>query len=220
MKKKIAIVILAILSAIAIGGCTRNSEKESRSETERQSTASKDSSESSRKNTESESKADTKGQNSAASEAVLDESRATAIALEHAGRKEADVTNLQVQKQQDDGRQIFEVDFYYGKQKFEYKIDAKTGEILAYEIDDNEQNLAATPDLKQEYITLEEAQAIALEKAGLSASEVSFTKTEFDRDNTIPQYELDFTANGIEYEAEIHAENGSILQYSSEPIGD
>ena len=62
------------------------------------------------------------------------------------------------------------------------------------------------------YIGEEEAKAIALEQAGVSAEEATFSYVELDRDDGQPVYELEFRAGDTEYEYEIHAETGRVLK--------
>ena len=60
-------------------------------------------------------------------------------------------------------------------------------------------------------ITKEEAVAIALADAGFTEDQVKRLRTEFDRDDGQPEYEVDFHRDGYEYDYEIHAETGAIL---------
>ena len=62
------------------------------------------------------------------------------------------------------------------------------------------------------YITREEAQNIALREAGVSTEDAVFENKEFDLEDGSPVYELEFQANGVEYEYDIHAETGEILR--------
>lgn len=66
------------------------------------------------------------------------------------------------------------------------------------------------------YITREEAQNIALREAGVSTEDAVFENKEFDLDDGSPVYELEFQANGVEYEYDIHAETGEILRAEQE----
>ena len=57
------------------------------------------------------------------------------IALEHAGVAEADATRLKVELDQDDGRQVYEVEWEIGRTEYSYEIDAASGTILKSEVD-------------------------------------------------------------------------------------
>ena len=60
-------------------------------------------------------------------------------------------------------------------------------------------------------LTTEEAQAIVLEHAGFPAEDVQWLRTEFEMDDRMPQYEVQFRQGSLEYEYEIHGETGEIL---------
>ena len=66
---------------------------------------------------------------------------------------------------------------------------------------------------KSKFIGEERAKSIALEKAGLSADNVTFDKVELDRDDGVWQYEVEFRKDRTEYDADIKAEDGSILSW-------
>ena len=63
-----------------------------------------------------------------------------------------------------------------------------------------------------------EAQNIALEDAGLNQNDVSFTKTNLDRDDGRSQYDIEFiaSADNTKYDYEIDAESGAILSVNRE----
>jgi len=69
----------------------------------------------------------------------------------------------------------------------------------------------ATPTPDQ--ITQAQAIDIALAHAGLTADDVQYLYTEYEIDDRIPQYDVDFRKDRMEYEYEIHAETGEILSY-------
>ena len=62
-------------------------------------------------------------------------------------------------------------------------------------------------------LTAEQAQAIALKHAGFTADQVQYLRTEYDIDDGMPQYEVQFHRSGFEYDYDIHAETGDILAY-------
>ena len=57
------------------------------------------------------------------------------------------------------------------------------------------------------------AKEIALNKAGLKNEDVEFVKVKLDKDDDIWQYEVEFTHNKTEYDADIKAEDGAILSW-------
>jgi uncharacterized membrane protein YkoI len=69
--------------------------------------------------------------------------------------------------------------------------------------------VSATPETQ---LTREEARSIALKHAGLTADEVRDLDVELDRDDGTLHYDVDFEADGYDYEYEIHATSGKILR--------
>ena len=62
-------------------------------------------------------------------------------------------------------------------------------------------------------ITIDQAKEIALKHSNLTSDEVSFIKAEKDMDNGIEKYDIEFYYNNTEYDYEINAANGEIINY-------
>ena len=67
--------------------------------------------------------------------ADVGEQTALNTALAHAGVSQDQVYDLEVQRDRDDGRLEYEVEFKSAGYEYEYKIDARTGGVLTYEMD-------------------------------------------------------------------------------------
>lgn len=67
-----------------------------------------------------------------------------------------------------------------------------------------------------EKLTQEQALKIALDHLGFTADQVTRLRTEYEIDDGIPQYDIEFHQGDWEYEFEIHAENGKILSYDKD----
>lgn len=65
-------------------------------------------------------------------------------------------------------------------------------------------------------VSLEQAQQLALQKAGLSDSEVIWKKLEQDEDDGRIVYELEFISGRTEYDCEIDAATGNFLKFEQE----
>ena len=61
--------------------------------------------------------------------------KAKEIALKHAGLKESEVTRLRAERDRDDGRIKYDVEFQQGRMEYDYEIHAETGKILKAEKD-------------------------------------------------------------------------------------
>ncbi len=67
-------------------------------------------------------------------------------------------------------------------------------------------------------LTPVEAREIAFADADVSFDDAYDVWVEFDRDDGVPYYEVDFKANGTEYDYAIHAEDGRVLKAEREPL--
>ncbi len=65
-------------------------------------------------------------------------------------------------------------------------------------------------------IGVERAQAIALQRANLSANQVRHIWYDYDYDDGRYEYEFEFYHAGIEYEVSVDAATGNIFEYSAE----
>ena len=154
----------------------------------------------------------------------IGQEKAKSIALAHAGMKTSEVTFTKVKLDRDDGRLTYELEFYRGQVEYDYDIDALTGEILSYERDTDEKKAPSTTAKPQKtqvpttpnVIAQSKAKSIALQHAGVSASQVSRLKVELDRDDGRLEYEVEFHVGQMEYSYEIDAISGSVLSYEKE----
>ena len=164
---------------------------------------------------------------------------AQTIALEHANLTAEQVTLLRTHYDEDDGVPEYEVEFRQGDYEFDYTIHAVTGQVLEWDQEYEPEKLpteapteaptepsveavatepAATeaPKTTKAKLTKEEARDIALKHAGFKKSQVKWLEVEYDFDDGIPEYSVEFYADGWEYDYEIHAETGKILEHQKE----
>lgn len=74
------------------------------------------------------------------------------------------------------------------------------------------QDQQSSPTVSQNSsLTAEQAKEIALNHAGVKADGTA-VKTDYDFDDGIPSYEIEFWSGGIEYDYDIHAQTGEILK--------
>lgn len=67
--------------------------------------------------------------------AKISAKEAVAAALRHAGLKEEQVTDVDVDLDRDNGRLIYEVDFNSGNTEYDYDVDADNGTIISADKD-------------------------------------------------------------------------------------
>jgi uncharacterized membrane protein YkoI len=146
---------------------------------------------------------------------------ALAAALEAAGLKEAAVSDVRTEYDVDDSRSEYEVEFRDGDWEYEYSVDAETGAILEADRDYEPPRVfapeAPAPEVNApKRLSAQEAKDIALAEAGLSADAVSRLKAEFDIDDGIAQWEVEFRSGGWEYEYEINADSGAVISWEKD----
>ena len=66
----------------------------------------------------------------------IGESMAKQIALAHAGVSEGSIRELECELDREDGIMVYEIDFECGNYEYEYEINAATGEIVKYDIEE------------------------------------------------------------------------------------
>ena len=139
--------------------------------------------------------------------------KAKEIALQHAGVSASNAVFVKAERERDDGRLTYDVDFYAGNKEYDYEILAADGTILSYDADIEGYRIpSSTSSSSSGYISVERAKEIALQHAGLSSSGVNFDKAEFDPDDGRAEYEIEFHHNFREYEYTIDAASGTILE--------
>ena len=151
--------------------------------------------------------------NTSTSTGAVDEAKAQEIALAHAGIKAADATITKSKLDYDDGRQVYELEWYANGAKYDYEIDAATGEIVSsgYE--------AKTVVGTGSSVTVSEADA---KKTALSrvsgATEKDIYEWKLDYDDGRSEYEGKIIYGGTEYEFTIDATSGTVTEWDAESL--
>ena len=145
---------------------------------------------------------------------TITEDQARQIALDHAGLSASQVTFLKSSLDYDDGRQVYDVEFYSSDYtEYDYEIDATTGDILSY---DSDAEGYAPPTANTTAITADQARQIALaEVPGATVNDIY--EFELDRDDGRLEYEGTIYYNGMEYEFTIDGYSGAIRSWEAEP---
>lgn len=147
---------------------------------------------------------------------LIGEQAARDAALEHAGLIDSQVTFLKTKLDREDGRQVYEVEFYTEDYKeYDYEIDALTGEVYSYDYDAETYFQSSGSDSE---ITAEEAKTLALAQVP-GATESDIIKFETDRDDGRIEYEGEILYSGMKYEFEIDAYSGTIRSWEAEKAG-
>lgn len=150
------------------------------------------------------------GSQTASSGTVLSQDEAKKKALSHAGLSSSQVTFLSCKLEWEDGRRIYDVEFYSNNREYDYEIDASTGEIIKYDYD---AEYAASSSGST--ISESKAREIALAQVpGASASNIY--EWEADYDDGHLEYEGKIIYNGMEYEFTIDGYSGAIREWEAD----
>lgn len=142
----------------------------------------------------------------------IGEAEAKQIALDHAGLTESQVAWIFAKLDYNHGQREYEVEFFAGNKEYDYEIDASTGAVLSFD-QDIEWYTPGSAAQSNTDIGAEEAKQIALNHAGVSAAETVFLHAEFDYDDGLRVYDVEFFAGNQEYDYKIDAASGAIVSF-------
>ena len=160
----------------------------------------------------------------------ISKERAKEIALNDVKLSNNQAKFVKAELERDDGVQYYEINFIANGKEYEFKINSTTGAIISKEVDIKDtpvQNTApvqsskpaevvSNPKPANKSVSEKEAKQIATKHAGVKYSAATFTKIELSYDDGFKHYEIEFYANGTEYDYEIDARNGDILKSEKE----
>ena len=133
-------------------------------------------------------------------------------ALAHAGVSASQAVDVDVEF--DDGH--YDVDFRVGSTEYDYEINAKTGAVIRYEKDVDDDHYSSSSSSSSSYISKDEAKQKAFSHAGVSASQASGVKVDWDDGH----YDVEFRVGATEYDYEINAKTGAVIKYEKDTEDD
>lgn len=147
--------------------------------------------------------------------------QAQEIALSHAGLSSSQVSFVRAHLDWEDGRRVYEVEFYNTSNytEYDYEIDASSGDILSY---DHEAEYYQRPSTGtgssggSAAISTEQAKQIALARVP-GATDI---RIHLDRDDGRLEYEGSIYYGSWEYEFTIDATTGAIREWERDSIYD
>lgn len=145
--------------------------------------------------------------------AAITEDQAREIALANAGLTAEEVTFLKTKLDRDDGRLVYDVEFYTADYtEYDYEIDAADGTVLSSDFD--AEGYTAPAD-SATAITADQAKEIALaEVPGATVDDIY--EFELDRDDGRLEYEGAIWYDGTEYEFTIDGYSGAIRSWEAD----
>ena len=75
------------------------------------------------------------GVNAFAANGPLTVEQAKKVALDYAGVKAADATFTKAHRDYDNGRQVYEIEFYVGSTEYDMDVDVNTGKVTDFSVD-------------------------------------------------------------------------------------
>ena len=169
----------------------------------------------------------------------LSAAEAQEIAFENAGVSPSDITFKEVDRDREDGKATYDIDFTTADGDYSYTIDAQTGSILDRDFDENgfatksstntsqssdkaslaSQSATTTAPVTPK-VSENQAKEIVLKDAGLAETAVSNLTVKLDEDDGQVHYDVDFDDMGqkLDYDYQIDAATGAILEKSSETL--
>ena len=138
--------------------------------------------------------------------------KALAIALTDAGVTEQGLRRYDYELDYAYGQYLYDLEFTVDGTEYEYEIVAKTGEIFKKNV---EHKTVKEPSAET-FIGAERAKEIALDHAGVAADAAVFERVEWDLKKGSAVYDVDFRADGTEYEYDINAVTGEVITVEKE----
>lgn len=160
---------------------------------------------------------------------------AKSAAFAHAGLDAAQVTMGEVDFDYEDGRMVYELEFYANGAEYEYDIDASTGAVVKFSQEGGRTQTGSSTGSggasgnvpsgagsgtaqsgaggTATDIGREAALAAALNHAEVSQDQVYDLEVKREYDDGRLEYEIEFKTGGWEYEYTISAADGAILDY-------
>ena len=137
-------------------------------------------------------------------------------ALAHAGLTAGQVTMGEVDFDYEDGRMVYEIEFYAGGVEYEYDIDAATGAVVKSSREGgwsgDAQGGSSGSGTSAADIGEQAAQTAALNHAGVSQGQTTALQVKRDYDDGRLEYEVEFWVGSTEYDYTIDGATGAVLQ--------
>ena len=186
-----AIIAVALVGALALGGCSGSSNDDSSND----------------------------GKSSAPSSSTkpsggYDETDCMLIAFGEAGVAVDEVMVTREEVTESNGVKTYSIDFYSSTLKYEYAINMETGEIIAADAEPRDDEPVS--QARDSFNTAEVLRAVC-EKNGIDSEDITITRELFSKSGNQEIYTVEFETATMEYEYSFDVETGELIAADSEP---
>ena len=139
-------------------------------------------------------------------------------AFAHAGVDGSQAVVSEVDFDYEDGRMVYEIEFYAGGAEYEYDVDASTGAVVKFSREGGHSGQGSVSSGGQSGggstadIGEQAAQSAALSHAGVRQEEAESLRVKRDYDDGRLEYEVEFWAGTTEYEYKIDGTTGAVKE--------
>lgn len=152
---------------------------------------------------------------------------ALSIALKQAGLSADKVSGYKIEREKENGKDIFDVEFIHDQTKYDIDVDAKSGKILSVESEHYypkttrpSQPSETTPPTQEKtsFISKTEALRMASDHVNISSTKVEHVEIDLEIKKGVMVYEVEFIHDGFEYEIIVDANTGEIIEMEKETV--
>ena len=215
MKRRTLILTSLMIFTLALAGCQTQPKAAGDTTQVQQQDAENNSQNNNQADSQMQAKSPAGTQTQTAAEGEITESKAKEIALSDAGVAESDILNIRIEKDYDDGKSVYDIDFYIQNKEYDYEIDAVSGEILSRDYD-IENDFLDQPQAGTGTSVISQDEAVNIVLSRVSGATAQNVYMNLETDDGYQKYEGQVRYNGMEYEFELNAENGNVLEWSEE----
>ena len=157
--------------------------------------------------------------NQTTSNEYISKDAAIAAAIKHAGVSKDSVYDYSCELDHEHGMVIYEIEFKADGYECDYDINALTGDVVRYEreIDDDAKHTSTKKSTSEKAdINEEEAKSAVIKHSGVKENDMYDFSCKLDHEDGNLVYEIEFKANGYEYDYELNAIDGTIIKSEKE----
>ena len=140
------------------------------------------------------------------------------IALDYVGAKEEEAEFTRAHKDYENGREVYDIEFWVDGTEYDMDVDVRTGKITDYSEEIHFTGTGrAAENTSNGMRTEEEAMQKARERAKLTEDQLDYVKhIQLDYEHGREVYEVEFYCGGYEYNIDVDAQTGRIVDFDKD----